>query len=134
MLDYDIVYIKGNPLSGTPLQHESINKSIIELINEYSYTIIESNAKNLSGITLPKAKVYIGFSRGSRYLKKISNPSLKISIGGISGSRIHLFKNDEDNIVLGDISTSSLEAHFIILDEDKKKIKLLIDNHLNKLD
>ncbi|WP_121626816.1 hypothetical protein [Poseidonibacter antarcticus] len=134
MIKYDIVYIKGNPLSGSKLQHNLINNSIFELIKEYSYNIIESNAKNLSGITLPKAKIYIGFSRGSRYFKKLDNNSLKISIGGISASKVHLFKNKDDNILLGDISNSSMQAHFIISDDDKIKIKTLIDNHLNKLD
>ena len=134
MITYDIVYIKGNPLSGSVLQHNLINNSIFELIKKYSYNVIESNAKNLSGITLPKAKIYIGFSRGSRYFKKLDNNSLKISIGGISTSKIHLFKNKDDNILLGDISNSSMQAHFIISDDDKIKIKTLIDNHLNKLD
>jgi len=134
MIKYDIVYIKGNPLSGSKLQHYLINNSIFELIKEYSYNIIESDAKNLSGFTLPKAKVYIGFSRGSRYFKKLDNNSLKISIGGISASKVHLFKNKNDNILLGDISNSSMQAHFIISDDDKVKIKTLIDNHLNKLD
>lgn len=134
MIKYDIVYIKGNPLSGSKLQHNLINNSIFELIKEYSYNIIESDAKNLSGITLPKAKIYIGFSRGSRYFKKLDNNSLKISIGGISASKVHLFKNKNDNILLGDISNSSMQAHFIISDDDKIKIKTLIDNHLNKLD
>ena len=133
MIKYDIVYIKGNPLSGSKLQHNLINNSIFELIKEYSYNIIESDAKNLSGITLPKAKIYIGFSRGSRYFKKLDNNSLKISIGGISASKVHLFKNKDDNILLGDISNSSMQAHFIITDDDKIKIKTLIDNHLNKL-
>lgn len=134
MIKYDIVYIKGNPLSGSASQHNLINNSIFELIKEYSYNIIESDAKNLSGITLPKAKIYIGFSRGSRYFKKLDNNSLKISIGGISASKVHLFKNKNDNILLGDISNSSMQAHFIISDDDKIKIKTLIDNHLNKLD
>jgi len=132
MITYDIVYIKGNPLSGSVLQHNLINNSIFELIKKYSYNVIESNAKNLSGITLPKAKIYIGFSRGSRYFKKLDNNSLKISIGGISTSKIHLFKNKDDNILLGDISNSSMQAHFIITDDDKIKIKTLIDEYLQK--
>lgn len=127
---YDIVYIKGNPSSGTPLLHEKINHSIIELIEEYKYITIDSEHKNLSNIQIPKAKIYIGFSRGSRYLKKLDSSSLKISIGGISGSKIHIFKNCKDNILLGDISISSMQAHFVISNEDKIKIKVLIDNFL----
>ncbi len=130
MSNPDIVYIKGNPSSGTFLQHEQIDNSIIELINSYSYTIIDSEQKNLSGFQLPKAKVYIGFSRGSRYLKKLDDSSLKISIGGISGSRIYLFKNSEDNILIGDISNLSMNAHFIISEEDKIKIKALLESKL----
>jgi hypothetical protein len=126
----DIIYIKGNPASGTAIQHELMDNSIIELINEYSYNIIQSDAKNLSGVSIPKAKVYIGFSRGSRYLKKLDSAALKISIGGISGSKIKLFKNDEDNILLGDISTSSMNAHFIITNGDKIKIKSLLNEYL----
>lgn len=126
----DIVYIKGNPASGTALQHKQMNSVVYEFIKSYNHEIIDSEAKNLSNKVIPKAKIYIGFSRGSRYLKKLDNSSLKISIGGISGSKIHLFKNKNDNILLGNISESSLSAHFIITDEDKIKIKKLIDNHL----
>ena len=126
----DIVYIKGNPVSGTPEGHKQMNDNITDLISKYSYTIIDSDAKNLSGIKIPKAKVYIGFSRGSRYLKKLDNTALKMSIGGISGSKIHLFKNDKDNILKGDISSSSMDAHFIITPDDKHKIKSLLNDYL----
>lgn len=132
MLSYEIVYIKGNPSSGTPLQHEQINSSILELIKDYNYKIIESQNKNISCENIPNSLVYIGFSRGSRYLKKLSSSSLKISIGGISGPKINLFKNIEDKILLGDISISSMEAHFIILKDDKDKIKELLKIFLNK--
>lgn len=131
MHDLDIVYIKGNPMSGTPFLHEQIDNTIIGLINQYSYLILDSEQKNLSGIKLPKAKVYIGFSRGSRYLNKLDNFSLKISIGGVSGSRIHLFKNENDHILLGDISNESMEAHFLISENDKIKIKKLLTKTLN---
>ena len=107
-----------------------MDSSIIKLIKDYSYKIIDSEDKNLSGKKIPQAKIYIGFSRGSRYLNKLPNDTLKISIGGIKGSKVHLFKNIDDGILLGDISLSSLEAHFIILNEDKIKIKELIDNFL----
>lgn len=129
MTSYDIIYIKGNPSSGTLLQHEQMNSSIFELIKDYSYKVIDSEDKNLS-CKIPQAKVYIGFSRGSRYLKKLSNSFLKISIGGISGSKIHLFKNIDDDILLGDLSLPSLKAHFIISNEDKSKAKELIDSFL----
>jgi hypothetical protein len=130
MSSYDIVYIKGNPSSGTLFQHEQMNSSVLELIKDYTYTIIDSEDKNLSGKKIPEAKVYIGFSRGSRYLKKLPSTPLKISIGGIKGSKVHLFKNDGDHILLGDISISSLESHFIISKEDKIKIKELIADFL----
>jgi hypothetical protein len=127
---HDIVYIKGNPSSGTVKQHTEINASIVDLIKEYDYIIIDSEHKNLSQVLIPKAKVYIGFSRGSRYLKKLDNSTLKISIGGVRGSQVHLFKNNGDNILLGDVSESSMHAHFIINEDDKIKIKFLIDNFL----
>jgi len=127
----DIVYIKGNPSSGTFLQHKEINNEIIEIIKSYSYAIIDSEGKNLSNKKIPKAKVYIGFSRGSRYLNKLDPSSLKISIAGISGSKVYLFKNNADNILLGDISEASLKAHFIIINEDKLKIKALIKDFLD---
>ncbi|PLY10017.1 MAG: hypothetical protein C0626_06985 [Arcobacter sp.] len=130
MQNYDIVYIKGNPSSGTLLQHDQINNSVIELIKSYSYEVIDSQEKNLSGVKIPKAKVYIGFSRGSRYLNKLDKSSLKISIGGISGTNVHLFTNSEDKILLGDISDLSIQGHFIICDRDKIKIKSLIDSFL----
>ncbi len=130
MLDHDIVYMKGNPFSGTPLLHEKMNNAIIEIIKEYKYIVIDSEHKNLSQVEIPKARVYIGFSRGSRYLKKLDSSSLKISIGGISGSKIHLFKDDGDDILLGDISERSMSAHFVISDENKTKMKILIDNFM----
>ena len=83
MINYDIVYIKGNPNSGTSLNHENINNSIIQLISNYNYKVISSEEKNISMKNIPNAKIYIGFSRGSRYLNKLSKNSLKISIGGI---------------------------------------------------
>ena len=129
MEDYQVIYFKGNPSSGTPQQHHEINTSIVELIKNYDYLVIDSENKNLSQIT-PKAKVYIGFSRGSRYLKKLDNKTLKISIGGVKSSKVHLFKNSKDDILLGDISNSSLKAHFIIEDSHKIKIKSLIDDFL----
>lgn len=131
MSNYDVVYIKGNPSSGTAILHKQIDNTITELIEKYTYIIIDSKEKNLSGIKLPKAKVYIGFSRGSRYLSKLDNSLLKISIGGISGSGINLFKNEDDHVLLGDISAESMQAHFVINDKDKIKIKTLLETHLN---
>ncbi len=131
MYDCDIVYIKGNPNSGSIEQHEFIDQSILKLIEDYTYKIICSKQSNKTFIDkIPKAKVYIGFSRGSRYLKKLSNNVLKLSIGGISGSGISLFVNDEDRVLDGDISTLSMKAHFIIKEEDKDTIKVLIDRFL----
>lgn len=130
MSNYEIIYFKGNPSSGTPLQHEKINHSILELIKEYHYKVVDSEDKNMNNPTIPKAKVYIGFSRGSRYLNKLDASSLKISIGGVSGSKVNLFKNIDDRILLGDISEKSMQAHFIISNEDKIKIKALIDTFL----
>jgi len=130
MQQYDIIYFKGNPNSGTKEQHHQINTSIIEFIKEYNYLVLESEHKNLAQKIIPKAKVYIGFSRGSRYLKKLDNNSLKISIGGVMSSKVHLFKNPNDHILLGDVSDASLNAHFIIQEVDKLKIKALIKNFL----
>ena len=129
MYDYDIIYIKGNQSSGLPLQHEKINQSIIGLLGLHTYKIVDSNMTN-KNFKIPSAKVYIGFSRGSRYLKKLDSKSLKISIGGISGSKINTFINTEDKILEGDISSFSMNAHFIILEKDKIKIKKLIDDFL----
>ena len=133
MYNCDIVFIKGNPNSGLPQQHEKINKTITELINSYTYKIIDSNETYRNALqTIPKAKVYIGFSRGSRYLNRLPKKTLKISIGGITGKYVHNFTNIEDKIVLGDISPDSFNAHFIIEDEDKLKIKILLDGFLNQ--
>lgn len=129
MYDYDIVYIKGNPFSGKPFQHKNINQSIINLFGLHTFKIVESNMNSIN-FKIPSAKVYIGFSRGSRYLKKLDNKSLKLSVGGISGSKINTFTNTDDKILEGDISEHSMNAHFIILDTDKIKIKKLIDNFL----
>lgn len=132
MKTYDIIYFKGNPNSGSFEQHETINNEILKIISSYSFQILESNHKNLENIEQPKAKVYIGFSRGSRYLSKLSNKTLRISIGGINGSSINLFKNKDDHVVLGDMSEESLEAHFTIIKEDKEEIKKLIKDFLQK--
>lgn len=127
---YDVIYIKGNPSSGTPFLHERMNCSITEIIEQYNYIIIDSEHKNLSQVQIPKSRVYIGFSRGSRYLKKLDSYSLKISVGGISGSKIHLFRDAGDKILLGDISETSIQAHFLLSDDSKIKIKVLIDDFL----
>ena len=127
---YDVVYIKGNPSSGRAVLHENMDSSIIEIIKEYKYIIVGSEHNNSSHIKIPEARVYIGFSRGSRYLRKLDSSSLKVSIGGISGSKIDLFRNKKDNILSGDISPLSMEAHFIISNDDKLKIKQLISNFL----
>lgn len=132
MSEYDIVYIKGNPNSGLMAQHEQIDKTILKLIELYSYKIIESSNSNKNHINqIPRAKVYIGFSRGSRYLKKLNKNSLKLSIGGISGSGINVFTNTDDKVLSGDISPDSMQAHFIILEEDKIKINLLISEFMH---
>ncbi len=130
MQQYDIVYIQGNPNSGSILQHQEINASIITLMHQYNYKIITSEHKNLSDVTIPKARVYIGFSRGSRYLKKLDKNSLKISIGGITGQHIHRFTNNGDEILNGDVSIESMQAHFIINEMDQNSIKILIDKFL----
>jgi len=125
----DIVYIKGNPNSGTLLQHKQMDQSILEIINNYSYQIISSEETNKDFVkNIQKAKIYIGFSRGSRYLKKLNNDSLKISIGGISGSSIVNFSNKDDMVLSGDMSGSSMAAHFIIEQFDKYKIKSMIED------
>lgn len=133
MYDYDIVYIKGNPNSGTSIQHEEMNKSILDLLIPHTCKIIDSNTNNRN-LNISKAKVYIGFSRGSRYLNKLDKTSLKLSIGGINGSGINFFTNTADKVLSGDISESSMNAHFIILDKDKIKIKKLINDFLLNFD
>lgn len=131
MYEYDVVFIKGNPNSGSPQQHLQINKSIIELVKSYTYTIVESTQSSTKYIkSIPKAKIYIGFSRGSRYLNRLNKNSLKLSIGGIIGSNIHNFTNIEDRVLSGDISNESMHAHFIILEKDKLKIESLISDFL----
>ncbi len=129
MYDYDIVFIKGNQSSGLPIQHEKMNKSITDLLISYTYKTVSSDMTN-KNFVIPSAKVYIGFSRGSRYLKKLPKASLKISIGGISGAGINSFINPSDKILDGDISEYSMSSHFIILEADKIKIKKLIDDFL----
>ncbi|KAB7887259.1 hypothetical protein [Poseidonibacter ostreae] len=129
MYDYDIIYIKGNPSSGLALQHDEMNKSITNLFGLHTFKSVDSNMTNTS-FKIPSARVYIGFSRGSRYLKKLNKNVLKISIGGISGSGINTFINTDDKILSGDISQFSMNAHFLILKNDKIKIKELIDDFL----
>lgn len=129
MYDYDVVYIKGNPNSGSIEQHAQMNESILDLLTPFSHISVESELNNHE-FNLPKAKIYIGFSRGSRYLKKLNKDVLKLSIGGVAGRGIKLVLNKDDKILQGDISSSSMHAHFIILDEDKIKIKKLINDFL----
>jgi len=133
MSEYEIVYIKGNPNSGTALQHKTMDEAVITFMKAYSHKIIDSFEKNIKNLDhIPNAKVYIGFSRGSRYLKKLNKMALKISIGGINGSSIHQFVHKNDHILKGDISKESMNAHFIITNEDKNKIQLLINEFLQK--
>ena len=130
--DFDIVYIKGNTSSGSISLHNQIDNTILKIINNYNYTIINSDQTNKNYINqIPISKVYIGFSRGSRYLKKLDKQSLKISIGGISGSGINSFIHTNDKILEGDMSDKSMNAHFCISQDDISEIQKLI---LNKLD
>lgn len=131
MYDYDIVYIKGNPFSGTLMQHDKINQTILSLFQLHTFKIVDSNMTN-KNFKIPSAKVYIGFSRGSRYLKKLPKSSLLISIGGISGSGIFTFINPDDEIIIGNISENSMNAHFVILEKNRIEIKNLIDSFLIK--
>lgn len=130
---YDIIYFKGNPNSGTLAQHDFINNTIISLIENYTYLVLDSQLKNPLDINISGAKIYIGFSRGSRYLKKLPHNKLKISIGGVKSSKTHLFKNSLDEILLGNISDSSLDAHFIIEEHHKIEIKSLINDFMRNL-
>lgn len=130
---YDIIYFKGNPNSGSCKQHRFINTSIISLIDSYNYLVLDSEVNNLSDTNIAQAKIYIGFSRGSRYLKKLPQDRLKISIGGVKSSKTHLFKNSKDEILLGNISKSSLDAHFIIEEQHKIEIKSLINDFMMSL-
>jgi len=130
---YDIIYFKGNPNSGSREQHALINTSIISLIDKYNYLVLDSEANNLSDLQTIQAKIYIGFSRGSRYLKKLPNTKLKISIGGVKSSQVYLFKNNRDEILVGNISESSLSAHFIIEEQHKIEIKSLINDFMINL-
>ncbi len=128
----DIVYIKGNTSSGSISLHNQIDNTILKIINNYNYKIINSDQTNKNYINqIPISKVYIGFSRGSRYLKKLDKQSLKISIGGISGSGINSFIHTNDKILEGDMSDKSMNAHFCISQDDISEIQKLI---LNKLD
>jgi len=133
MYDCDIVYIKGNPKSGSLVLHKQIDACVIKLIDSYSYEIIESDVNNNKNMeAIPTAKVYMGFSRGSRYLKKLDKNSLKISIGGINGSGIHQFINKKDKILLGDIGLESMNAHFVIEEAHKIEIIKLVKDFLEK--
>ncbi|WP_419769956.1 MAG: hypothetical protein ACNI3C_11550 [Candidatus Marinarcus sp.] len=132
MYECDVVYIQGNPKSGLLQQHLDMEASIIQLIDCYSYKIIDSMQNNRYEMkSIPEARVYIGFSRGSRYLNKLHKNRLKLSIGGIKGKGINHFIHTDDKIHLGDLSLKSLDAHFKIEQSDKIKIELLLKTFLN---
>ena len=133
MSDYEIVYIKGNPNIGSKIQHENINKTIFEFIKNYSYKIIDSDFTCKESIDIiPKAVVYIAFSRGSRYLKRLPSSPMKISIAGLSASNVRRFINVNDKVQEGDLSSESLASHFIIEKEHQYKINTLIRKFLNE--
>jgi len=112
---YDIVYIEGNKKYLTREDHDKLKNNILSMFPNYSIKVIQSNSVNMSHI--PKSKVYIGFSQGTRYLKKLNGDFLKISIGGISGQDILYLKNPKDNVKKKDFSEESLKAHFTLTDK-----------------
>jgi hypothetical protein len=114
-----VVFFKGNPNYGQ-IKNAKMTKQILQtlLLKTNDITVISSSNPN---IEIPNAEVYVGFSRGSRYLKKCDG--IKISIGGISGSDIKYIKNKKDNVKQGNLSEESINAHFNF--DDSMKLQLL---------
>jgi len=125
----DIVYINGNYKYGTASMHSSIRESILSELSEFNIEIIESDDINM---VLPKAKVYIGFSRGTRYMKKLPEESLKICLGGKKCNENN-YINTHDRTFKGVLSRLSLDSHFTINKKHLKVILIKIKEHiLNK--
>lgn len=114
-----IVFFKGNPNYGE-IANEKMTSDIVNIIKKftYDYEVLESATTDL---VIPKADVYIGFSRGTRYLGRCDN--IKISIAGITGKGITLIKNKDDNVKNGDFSEISLGSHFHLTDSMRKQIE-----------
>jgi len=129
---YDIVYIEGNKKYLSKEDHNELKNAIISMFPNYNVKVIQSNSVNTDHI--PKAKVYIGFSQGTRYFKKLNDNSLKISIGGISGPDIIYLKNPKDNVRKKDFSDESLKAHFTLTDKMKRTLKSKVLNYIKKPD
>lgn len=117
---YDIVFIEGNKKYLNPYRHIALRETIMNMFGEFKTTFTNSDSTSYDHV--PEAKVYIGFSQGSRYFKKMDNDALKISIGGITGKDILFYKNKDDNARKGDHSEKSLESHFTVTNATKKSI------------
>jgi len=128
---YDIVFIEGNKKYLTKDRHDKIKKDILDLFPNLNTYSIESD--NIDTNHIPKSKVYIGFSQGTRYFKKMeekNSKSLKISLGGITGRDIIYFKNVDDNARKGDYSYKSLNSHFTITESTKKSILKVVSKYI----
>jgi len=128
--EYDIVFIEGNKDYLTPFRHNVLKNEILDLFKKYKVTYCSSDTIDFDHV--PKAKVYIGFSQGTRYFKKMGDDSLKISIGGITGKNILFYKNKDDNARKGDHSKKSLESHFTLTDKTKNSIKKNTEKYLRE--
>lgn len=109
---YDVVFIEGNKKYLTIERHNELKEKILSLFKNFNTS--STNSDTISFDHVPKSKVYIGFSQGTRYFKKMDNDALKISIGGLTGRDILFYKNKDDHAYKGDHSDASLESHFTL--------------------
>jgi hypothetical protein len=116
-MEYDIVFIEGNKKYLTDKDHDRLRNKVLSGL-DYNIKVVQSDDASAE---LPKAKVYIGFSQGTRYMRRIEAP-LKISIGGIGAKDVITLKNPNDKVRQGDTSKESLEAHFTVTDQMKRTI------------
>ena len=117
-----VVFFKGNPNYGK-MDNAKMTRKILQTISSITKDIKVFPSNNPT-LEIPDADVYIGFSRGTRYLKQCKGK--KISIGGITGKEINYIKNKDDNVKSGDISGKSLSAHFELNDSMQKQLIKLI--------
>ncbi len=123
---YDIVYIEGNKKYLEEKDHKRIKDAILAGWENLKIKVLQSNDKNLK---IPTAKVYIGFSQGTRYFKALSaRPGLKVAVGGASGKYALLLKNPGDKTSKKDNSYESLKAHF----DFTPRMKNTLDRYLKK--
>jgi len=127
------LFIKGNPKYWIKDTSNKFYKQILSICHNAGYKVLTSES-NVHSSKLPEADVAIGFSRGTRYLKLPLNKwkhKIGIGAGNDMPNDVYIVNNPDDKTMFGDMSSSSLKAHWTLTKEQANKLAFLL-NKFNK--